>query len=119
LGGVRFASGASCDALLAYRRLALSIDAASLAALIVKKGLVTMRRFALDPRYANSFVETKRDAATGALLYATVGTNAWRNFFAVGYEADGRQNVRPIEDMATGAQWTGARRPSFLIPNRP
>jgi hypothetical protein len=43
----------------------------------------------------------RRDAATGALLQAAVGANAWRDFLAVGYEADGRQSVRPIEDMAT------------------
>ena len=102
LGTVQFASGAA-GGLIAYGRLALSIDAASLAALIAKKGVVTMRRFALDAGYTDSFVETKRDAATGALLQATVGPNAWRDFLAVGYEADGRQSVRPIEDMATGA----------------
>jgi hypothetical protein len=59
--------------------------------------------FALNPGYSGSFVETKRDAATGELLQATVGLNAWRDFIAVGYEVDGRQSVRPIEDMATGA----------------
>ena len=74
LGGVSFASGATGGGLIAYgSRLALSIDAASLAALIAKKGVVTMRRFALNPGYAESFVETKRDAATGELLQATVG----------------------------------------------
>ena len=99
--GVRFASGVAGSGLLACGQLALSIDAASLAALIANKGVVTMRRFALDPGYSDSFVETKRDAATGALLQATVGPNAWRDFLAVGYEADGRQSVRPIEDMAT------------------
>ena len=35
-----------------------------------------MRQFALDAGYTDSFVETKRDAATGALLQATVGPNA-------------------------------------------
>jgi hypothetical protein len=101
LGGVRFASGVTGSGLLAYGGLALSIDAASLAALIANRGVVTKRRFALDPRYSDSFVETKRDAATGKLLQATVGPNAWRDFLAVGYEADGRQSLRPIEDMAT------------------
>ena len=100
-GGVQFASGATGGGLLACGGLALSIDAASLATLIAMKGVVTMRRFALDPGYAESFVETKRDAATGALLQAAVGPNAWRDFLAVGYEADGRQSLRPIEDMAT------------------
>jgi WD40 repeat protein len=100
LGGVQFASGATGSGLLAYGGLPLWIDAASLAALIANKGVVTMRRFALDPGYADSFVETKRDAATGKLMQATVGLNAWRDFLAVGYEADGRQSLRPIEDMA-------------------
>ena len=94
--------GATGGGLIAYgSRLVLSIDAASLAALIAKKGVVTMRRFALNPDYAGSFVETKGDAATGELMQATVGANAWRDFLAVGYEADGRQSLRPIEDMAT------------------
>ena len=55
----------------------------------------------VEPGLSGSFVETKRDAATGELLRTTVGRNAWRDFIAVGYEADGRQSVRPIEDMAT------------------
>ena len=89
-------------ALLAFGpHIALSIDAASMAALVARRGVVTERRFALNPGYSGSFVETKRDAATGELLRATVGGNAWRDFIAVGYEADGRQSVRPIEDMAT------------------
>jgi hypothetical protein len=101
LGSVRVASSVPGGGLFAYLWLALSIDAASLAALIANKGVVTLRRFALNTGYAGSFVETKRDAATGELLQATVGPNAWRDFLALGYKADGRQSLRPIEDMAT------------------
>ena len=77
-GGASFASGAAGGGLLAFGpQLALSIDAASLAALVARRGVVTERRFALN-HYSGSFIETKRDAATGELLQATVGRNAWR-----------------------------------------
>ena len=76
-GGVSFAVGATGGGLLAFGpHIALSIDAASLAALVARRGVVTERRFALNPGYSGSFVETKRDAATGELLRTTVGRNA-------------------------------------------
>jgi hypothetical protein len=79
------------------------VSAAALSALAARNGVVRFRRFALDPVYAESFVETKSDAATGEFLSAIVGSNAWRNFIAVGWEANGRQTVRPIEDCAAAA----------------
>jgi hypothetical protein len=45
------------------------------------------------------FIKTQRDAVTGELLTPPAPTRG--DFIAVGYEADGRRNVRPIEDMAT------------------
>ena len=101
LGAVHFANGSEPGSLIACSRLVATIDAASVAALVAKRGIVRMRRLALDPDYQGSFVDTERDAATGELLKATVGPEAWRDFIAVGADADGRQSVRPIEDLAT------------------
>jgi hypothetical protein len=101
LGGVLLASAVRGGNVLAFGGgIALSIEAAKVVALVANQGVLTQRRFALNVPYAGSFVETKRDAATGELLQTIVGRNAWRDFIAVGYEADGRQSVRPIEDMA-------------------
>lgn len=95
-----FVAGVEPGLLIAWGRLFATIDAASVAALVAKRGIVRMRQFALDPDYQGSFVETERDAATGELRKARVGPEAWRDFVAVGYEADGHQSVRPIEDLA-------------------
>jgi WD40 repeat protein/uncharacterized protein YjbI with pentapeptide repeats len=100
LGRVEFVEGAEPGSLIAWSRLVATIDAASVAALVAKRGIVRMRQLALDPDYQGSFVDTERDAATGELLKATVGPEAWRDFVAVGADADGRQSVRPIEDLA-------------------
>jgi hypothetical protein len=88
------------SAVVAWRRLVATTDAASVAALVAKRGVVRMRQFALDPDYQGSFVATGRDAATGEFLKATVGPEAWRDFVAVGTDAAGRQSLRPIEDPA-------------------
>jgi WD40 repeat protein len=65
----------------------------------VDKGL-RMRRFALCEDYEGSFVDLESDSLSGGLRATAVGPNAWRDFLAVGEEADGRQTLRPIDDMA-------------------
>ncbi len=89
--------------LVSGQGLCAFVSAAALSALAASHGVVRIRRLALDPVYEESFVETGSDAATGELRSAILGPNAWRNFIAVGWEADGRQTVRPIEDRLNAA----------------
>jgi WD40 repeat protein len=76
------------------------IDLARLAArdFSVAQGL-KMRRFALSEDYSDSFVDMESDPATGGVRVSVLGANAWRDFIAIGQEVDGRQTVRPIDDM--------------------
>ena len=83
-------------------RLCAFVSAEALSAIATRHGLIRFRCFALDPDHAESFVETERDASIGELLSANLGPNAWRNFIGVGWEADGEQTMRPIEDWAGG-----------------
>jgi WD40 repeat protein len=102
VGGAARATRSSNGGLWVYGNHAvLTIDSASLAALVSRRGVVTERRLAPRAGYAGAFVETRRDAGSGELIGAEIGPEAWRDFLAIGHDEKGIQRIAPIEAMAT------------------